>query len=50
MERVIVERTINSLRAADKTDGAALKKQVEVLQEKVRNLEDQLQKIEAKTA
>lgn len=47
-ERVYVEQLIESLRKADKVDGSALKKQVEDLSDKVRKLDDQLQKMEAK--
>jgi predicted ATP-grasp superfamily ATP-dependent carboligase len=36
------------LRAEDKLDGSALQKQVEELREKMRKLEDQLQKVAAK--
>lgn len=48
MERVSIERIVASLRQIDKTDGSALKKQVEDLQVKVRRLEDELQKLAAK--
>jgi len=47
-ERVEVERVIASLRNEDKLDGSALKKQVEELREKVRKLEDQLQKMQTR--
>jgi aminopeptidase N len=46
--QVVAERIINGLREADKTDGSALKKQVEDLREKVRKLEGELQKLAAK--
>ncbi len=45
-QRVGVERTLATLRSTDKVDGSALKKQVEELQEKVRKLEDQVQKLQ----
>jgi aminopeptidase N len=47
-ERTDVERIVASLRDEDKSDGSALKKQVEDLGEKVRKLEDQLQKLQAR--
>jgi aminopeptidase N len=47
-DRVFVERLIKSVREEDKTDGSALKKQVEELREKVRKLDDQLQHLEAR--
>jgi aminopeptidase N len=47
-ERVAVEKVIAKLRDEDKLDGSALKKQVEELRDKVRQLEDQLQKVEAR--
>jgi aminopeptidase N len=47
-ERVEVERLIASLRDEDKLDGSALKKQIEELREKVRKLEDGLQKMQTR--
>jgi hypothetical protein len=47
-ERAGIERQIASLRAEDKLDGSALKKQVEDLRDKLRKLEDQFQKVQAK--
>ncbi|MFN8440781.1 MAG: M1 family aminopeptidase [Caldilineaceae bacterium] len=49
-QRVEVERTIRVLRQQDKLDDSALKKQVEELAEKVRRLEDQIQRIQAEAA
>lgn len=49
-ERVAVERTIDDLRNQDKSDGSPLKKQVEELTEKVRKLEDQVQRLAARTS
>jgi aminopeptidase N len=46
--KVWVDKFISSLKDEDKTDGSAVKKQVEDLNEKVRKLEDQLQNIAAK--
>jgi HEAT repeat protein len=45
--QVYAEKMIDSLRGEDKRDGSAVKKQVEDLNEKVRKLEDQLQRLEA---
>ncbi len=45
--QVYTEKMIQSLRGEDKSDGSALKKQMEELNDKVRKLEDQLQRIEA---
>jgi hypothetical protein len=45
--RVSIERIIQGLRQADKVDGSAVKKQVEGLQDKLRLLEEQLQKLGA---
>jgi aminopeptidase N len=47
-ERVAVERTLASLRSEDKLDGSALKKQVDDLTDKVRKLEDQVQRLLAR--
>ncbi len=47
-ERVAVERTAASLRSDDKLDGSALKKQVDDLTEKVRKLEDQVERLLAR--
>jgi HEAT repeat protein len=47
-ERIRAEELIAGLRQADKSDGSAVKKQVEELREKVRKLEDQVQKMEAR--
>jgi aminopeptidase N len=44
----VVEKMVASIREDDKVDGSPLKKQVEDLNEKVRKLEDQLQKLEAR--
>lgn len=44
-QRVEVERVIAQIKSADKSDGSALKKQIEELSEKVRRLEDQVQKL-----
>jgi aminopeptidase N len=46
-EQVNVEGIVASLRQEDKTDGSALKKQVEELDAKVRKLEDQLHRLAA---
>ncbi len=46
--KVSVDKFISELRDEDKSDGSAVKKQVEELNEKVRKLEDQLQQIAAK--
>jgi aminopeptidase N len=46
--QVFVEKLISKLRDEDKSDGSAVKKQVEELSEKVRKLEDQIQKVAAK--
>ena len=46
--KVMVDKVISSLRDKDKSDGSAVKKQIEDLSEKVRKLEDQLQSIAAK--
>ncbi|MGB0384592.1 MAG: M1 family aminopeptidase [Ardenticatenaceae bacterium] len=47
-DQVEIEKIIAALRKQDKSDGSALKKQVEELQEKVRKLEEQLQTVQAK--
>jgi aminopeptidase N len=47
-EQVSVERLVKALRAEDMVDGSAVKKQVEELQEKMRKLDEQLQKLQAK--
>jgi aminopeptidase N len=47
-DRVEVEQVAAALRAEDKLDSSALQKQVEELREKMRKLEDQLQKVAAK--
>ena len=44
----VVDKMVASIREDDKVDGSPLKKQVEDLNEKVRKLEDQLQKLEAR--
>ncbi len=49
-ERVTVDDLVKSLREEDKVDGSALKKQVEDLHDKVRKLEDQLQRLESRLA
>jgi len=46
--KTTIQRLITSIREKDKTDGSALKKDVEDLQKKVRDLEDWLQKLAAK--
>jgi uncharacterized small protein (DUF1192 family) len=45
--KVHIEKFINSLKSHDKSDGSAVKKQVEELNKKVRMLADQLQRLEA---
>ncbi len=45
--QVYAEKMIESLRSEDKSDGSAIKKQVEDLNDKVRKFEDQLQRLEA---
>ncbi len=45
-----VKRSIRSLESHDKSDGSALKKQVEQLDEKIRKLTDQLQRLEAQVS
>lgn len=47
-DKIGVEKLIASLRQEDKVDDSALKKQVEDLQEKLRKLEDQVQKLTAR--
>jgi aminopeptidase N len=47
-DRVRLDQAIGRLRDEDKSDGSAVKKQVEDLNEKVRKLEEQLQKLEAR--
>ncbi|MGH2536487.1 MAG: M1 family aminopeptidase [Candidatus Promineifilaceae bacterium] len=47
-ERVALDEVISGLRESDKSDGSALKKQVEDLRDKVRKLEEQLQKLEGR--
>jgi aminopeptidase N len=49
-ERVTIEGLVKSLREEDKLDGSALKKHVEDLQDKVRKLDDQLQRLESRLA
>jgi aminopeptidase N len=46
-DRVVIERTIAALRSEDKSNGSAFKKQVEELTEKLRKLEDQVQRLSA---
>ncbi len=46
-DKVALEDVIASLRSEDKVDGSAVKKQVEELQEKIRKLEDYVQKLAA---
>ena len=43
-----VDRIIASLRESDKSDGSAIKKQVEELQQQVRQLEDRVEKLSAR--
>ena len=45
--KVLIEKFISLLKGQDKSDGSALKKQVEELNKKVRVLADQLQRLEA---
>jgi predicted ATP-grasp superfamily ATP-dependent carboligase len=46
-EAAVVERVIESLRTQDKVDGSALQKQVETLADRLRKLQDQVQRMEA---
>jgi len=46
--QVYHDKQIERLRMADKSDGSALKKQVEDMQTKLRKLEGQLQSLQAK--
>ncbi len=48
-QQVEVERSLKALRSEDKSDGSTLKKQVEELTEKLRKLEDQVQKLQAQS-
>jgi aminopeptidase N len=48
--KVLSEKLIGALRGHDKSDGSALKKQVEELNKKVRLLADQLQRLEAQVS
>ena len=47
-EQAEIDRLIASLRQQDKTDGSAVKKQVEDLQKRVRKLDEKLQKLSAR--
>ncbi len=49
-DQVATEKLIAGLRDADKVDGSALKKQVEDLQEKLRKLEDRVEKLAAQAS
>jgi HEAT repeat protein len=46
-EAAVAERVIESLRREDKVDGSALQKQVETLSDRLRKLEDKVQRLEA---
>ena len=46
-EAAVVERVIESLRKQDKVDGSTLQKQVETLNDRLRKLEDQVQRLQA---
>ena len=46
-EAAVVERVIDTLRKQDKVDGSALQKQVETLGDRLRKLEDQVQRLQA---
>jgi hypothetical protein len=46
-EAAVAERVIESLRREDKIDGSALQKQVETLSDRLRKLENQVQRLEA---
>ena len=46
-EAAVAERVIESLRRQDKVDGSALQKQVETLSDRLRKLEDHLQRLQA---
>jgi hypothetical protein len=46
-EEAAVNRIIDDLRSQDKTDGSAQQKQLDTLRDKVRTLEEQLQKVTA---
>jgi HEAT repeat protein len=46
-ETAVVERVIASLRGQDKMDGSALQKRVETLSERLRKLEDEVQRLQA---
>jgi aminopeptidase N len=46
-EAAVAERVIESLRKADKLDGSALQKQVETLGDRLRKLDDQVQRLQA---
>jgi hypothetical protein len=45
-EAAVAERVIESLRKSDKADGSALQKQVETLTDRLRKLEDQIQRLQ----
>jgi HEAT repeat protein len=46
-EAAVAERVIASLRAQDKVDGSALQKQLDTLSDRLRKLEDQVQRLQA---
>ena len=46
-EAAVAERVIESLRRHDKVDGSALQKQVETLSDRLRKIEDQVQRLQA---
>jgi aminopeptidase N len=48
--KVLVDRYISGLKSHDKVDGSAVKKQVEGLEKKVRQLAEQLQRLEAQVS
>ncbi|MGD8584882.1 MAG: M1 family aminopeptidase [Chloroflexota bacterium] len=48
--KVLVDKLIAGLRSQDKVDGSAVKKQVEGLEKKVRQLAEQLQQLEAQVS
>lgn len=48
--KVLVDKIISGLKSQDKVDGSAVKKQVEGLEKKVRQLAEQLQQLEAQVS
>ena len=49
-DQITVEKIMAGMRDSDKSDGSAVKKQLEDLQEKVRKLEDRVETLSAQAA